>query len=55
MDYDEDKIDLNRLHENGYISDPQTKYQSVTMTPYGMQRFRELFDQMFRKRDITND
>lgn len=44
---------LNRLHENGYISDPQTKYKSVTMTPDGIQRSRELFDQMFRKQDTT--
>ncbi len=44
---------MNRLHENGYISDPQTKYKSVTMTPDGMQRSRELFERMFRKRDIT--
>ncbi len=38
---------LNRLHEKGYIGDPKSKSKSVVVTPVGVQRARELFDQFF--------
>jgi len=45
---------LDRLHERGLIDDPKNKNKSVWLTPAGMERSRELFDELFAKRDITN-
>lgn len=40
---------LNRLHEKGFIGDPVSKSKSVTLTPEGMARSRELFERLFSK------
>ena len=37
----------NRLHEKGMIGDPISKRKSVALTEEGLQRSRELFEQMF--------
>jgi hypothetical protein len=42
---------LDRLHELGYIDDPKSKAKSVLLTQEGMRRSRELFDELFAKRD----
>lgn len=34
---------MDRLHRKGWISDPKTKALSVTVTPEGLERARELF------------
>jgi hypothetical protein len=38
---------MDRLHAKGYISDPKSKAKSVVLTPEGLQRARELFEQYF--------
>jgi hypothetical protein len=38
---------LDRLHAKGYISDPKSKAKSVVLSPEGLKRARELFDQHF--------
>ncbi|MCP5525495.1 MAG: winged helix DNA-binding protein [Verrucomicrobiales bacterium] len=38
---------LNRLHARGLIGDPDRKSKSVTLTPEGEQRARELFRALF--------
>lgn len=38
---------MNRLHENGYISDPVGKAKSVVFTEKGLRRSEELFRTMF--------
>jgi len=38
---------LDRLHAKGYISDPKSKAKSVVLSPEGLRRARELFDQHF--------
>jgi hypothetical protein len=38
---------MERLHENGYISNPRTKAKSVAFTEDGERRARELFEQHF--------
>jgi Domain of unknown function (DUF6429) len=43
--YDWDIMD--RLHTTGYISDPKSKAKSVVLTPEGLKRSRELFEQYF--------
>jgi len=43
--YDWDIMD--RLHTKGYISDPKSKAKSVVLTPEGLKRSRELFEQYF--------
>jgi hypothetical protein len=40
---------LNRLHEKGYISNPRSKAKSVTLSPEGVQRSKELFEKYFTK------
>ena len=42
---------MERLHERGFIADPKNKKKSVWLTRTGMQRSRELFDELFAKRD----
>jgi hypothetical protein len=39
---------LERLHAKGYISDPKGKAKSVVLSPEGLRRARELFEQHFR-------
>lgn len=38
---------LQRLHEKGWIGNPISKAKSVTLTPEGLAKSRELFQQMF--------
>lgn len=38
---------MNRLHEQGMISDPKSKAKSVYLTEEGSQRSRELFETHF--------
>lgn len=40
---------LNRLHEQGYISNPATKAKSVVLTEEGAKRSQELFEKYFSK------
>jgi hypothetical protein len=41
---------MNRLHEKGYIGDPKSKAKSVTLSPEGLQKSRELFQKLFGKK-----
>ncbi|ELP32040.1 DUF6429 family protein [Rhodopirellula baltica] len=38
---------LSRLHEKGMIHDPVSKARSVALTPEGLERCHQLFDEMF--------
>jgi hypothetical protein len=38
---------LGRLHEKGMIHDPVGKAKSVALTPEGLERCKQLFDDMF--------
>jgi len=38
---------MDRLHQKGYISDPESKAKSVVMTEEGAKRARELFERHF--------
>jgi hypothetical protein len=38
---------LDRLHNKGYISDPNSKAKSVLMTKLGARQSRELFEKYF--------
>ncbi|MCA9248729.1 MAG: hypothetical protein KDA42_16500 [Planctomycetales bacterium] len=40
---------LDRLHGKGFIGDPRSKAKSVIVTPEGVTRVRELFDQLFAR------
>lgn len=40
---------MNRLHEKGYISNPQNKSKSVVLTEEGYSRARELFEGLFAR------
>ncbi|MDB6072823.1 MAG: hypothetical protein JWO89_463 [Verrucomicrobiaceae bacterium] len=40
---------LQRLHEKGFISDPVGKAKSVTFTPEGVERAKELFEKLFAR------
>lgn len=42
---------LDRLHEQGMISDPKSKAKSVVLTPEGVDRSRELFEHYFHLND----
>ncbi len=42
---------MNRLHENGYISDPVGKTKSVIFTERGLRESDRLFSLMFEKKD----
>lgn len=42
---------LDRLHEKGMISNPQTKAKSVFLTEAGAKRARELFTKYFERTD----
>ena len=41
---------MDRLHERGYISDPRSKAKSVVFSEEGLERSRELLQQMFGAR-----
>jgi len=38
---------MNRLHEQGFISDPVNRNKSIWLTAKGLERGRELADQLF--------
>jgi hypothetical protein len=41
---------LDRLHAKGYIEDPKNKAKSVELSPEGVKRARELFEQHFGRK-----
>jgi hypothetical protein len=41
---------MNRLHEQGYITDPRGKAKSVVFTEEGFDRARRLLEELFGKR-----
>jgi hypothetical protein len=42
---------LGRLHEKGWISNPKGKAKSVALSDEGVERSRELFEQLFTSDD----
>lgn len=40
---------MNRLHEQGYISDPKSKAKSVALSDDGLARSEELFEKLLAK------
>jgi hypothetical protein len=38
---------MNRLHDQGYISDPRSKAKSVVFTEEGLERARDLLEKLF--------
>lgn len=40
---------MNRLHEQGMISDPRSKAKSVVFTEEGMERAKQLLEELFGK------
>jgi hypothetical protein len=40
---------MDRLHQQGYISDPRGKAKSVVFTEEGLERSRNLLDKLFGK------
>ena len=42
---------MDRLYQKGYISNPQSKAKSVSMTETGAQRSQELFREHFVRKD----
>jgi Domain of unknown function (DUF6429) len=38
---------MDRLYDQGYISDPKSKAKSVELTPEGVRKAKELFTQLF--------
>ena len=38
---------MDRLHEKGYISNPATKYKSVSLSEEGARRSQELCEKLF--------
>ena len=42
---------MNRLHEQGYISDPRGKAKSVVFTEKGLERSKQLLEELFSQRD----
>ena len=41
---------MDRLHEKGYISNPQSKVKSVMFTEEGLERAPKLLEALFGKR-----
>ena len=41
---------MNRLHERGYISDPRSKAKSVVFSDEGLERSRQLLQDLFGAR-----
>ena len=41
---------INRLHQNGFISNPVGKAKSVVLTDAGLQESERLFNKLFAKR-----
>jgi len=44
---------MNRMHEQGYITDPRGKAKSVVFTEEGLQRAERLLDELFGKHGRT--
>jgi hypothetical protein len=42
---------MDRLHEQGYISDPRVKAKSVVFTEEGLERAKVLLEKLFGKID----
>jgi hypothetical protein len=40
---------MNRLHERGYITDPRGKAKSVVFTEEGLERAKQLLEELFSK------
>ena len=40
---------MNRLHEQGYITDPRGKAKSVVFTEAGLERAKRLLEELFSK------
>lgn len=40
---------MNRLHEQGYITDPKSKAKSVVFTEDGLERAERLLNELFGK------
>ena len=40
---------MNRLHEQGYITDPRGKAKSVVLTEEGLERAKTLLEKLFGK------
>ncbi|TWC72828.1 hypothetical protein FBY10_103471 [Pseudomonas sp. SJZ103] len=38
---------MNRLHENGFISNPMNKSKSIWLTAEGLERGRQIADRLF--------
>ncbi|WP_448092429.1 DUF6429 family protein [Pseudomonas lini] len=38
---------MNRLHEQGFISDPENKNKSIWLTAEGLERGRQIADRLF--------
>ena len=45
---------MERLHEQGYISDPRRKAKSVVFTDEGLQRADQLLEALFGKRSVQD-
>lgn len=46
---------MNRLHEHGFIENPVGKQKSVWLTAEGMERGREIADQLFTVRKLAGN
>lgn len=44
---------MNRLHEQGFISDPVNRNKSIWLTAEGLERGRQLADRLFGSRAHT--
>jgi hypothetical protein len=42
---------MNRLFEKGFILDPRNKTKSVMLTQKGLARSKELFEELFGKKE----
>lgn len=45
---------MNRLHEQGYITDPRGQAKSVVLTEKGLERAERLLHELFGKQGRTN-
>jgi len=43
-------LTMDRLHEKGWISDPQSQAKSIVMTEEGYRKAEEFFNKHFRKK-----
>ncbi len=45
---------MNRLHEQGYITDPRGKAKSVVFTEEGLERAERLLEELFSRKSRTS-